>query len=168
MHDERMLKSESPPLPPSALAGKYLTLRLDQETYGLGVLKIREIIRMQKITPVPRSPAHIPGVINLRGRVVPVVDLRVRFGLPAGFGDRTCIVVAQIQLAAQPVAQIGLIVDSVEDVIPLQASEISPTPGFDGKVDTSHLLGMAQVKGKVVTLLDIDRVIEDEAPVSLG
>jgi purine-binding chemotaxis protein CheW len=142
-------------------AGKYLTVLLDQEAYGLAVLKVREIIRLQKITPVPQMPPFVKGVINLRGRVIPIVDLRIKFGLEAVFTDRTCIVVVQVQLTAQLV-QMGLIVDGVEEVVNLTDADIEPTPDFGTKIDTSYLLGMAKVKGQVKTLLDIDRVVSPQ------
>ena len=146
----------------SKLAGKYLTVVLDNEAYGIAVLKVREIIRMQKITPVPQMPAFVKGVINLRGRVIPVVDLRVKFGLKAEFAERTCIVVVQVKLPTEQIVQMGLIVDSVEEVVTLTNEEIEPTPDFGTKIDTSYLLGMAKVKGQVKTLLDIDRVVAPE------
>ncbi len=146
----------------SSLAGKYLTVVLENEAYGIGVLKVREIIRMQKITPVPQMPAFVKGVINLRGRVIPVVDLRVKFGVKAEFAERTCIVVVQVKLQTEQTVQMGLIVDSVEEVVTLQAGEIEPTPEFGAKIDTRYLLGMAKVKGAVKTLLDIDRVVAPE------
>jgi len=149
---------------PGKLAGKYLTVVLAEEAYGINVLKIREIIRLQKITPVPQLPDYVKGVINLRGRVIPIVDLRVKFRLPAEFTARTCIVVVQVRLATERAIQMGLIVDGVEEVVNLAEVEIEPTPDFGAKVDTSYLLGMAKVKGQVKTLLDIDRVI---APASL-
>ena len=145
-----------------ALAGKYLTVVLDNEAYGIAVLKVREIIRLQKITPVPQMPGFVKGVINLRGRVIPVVDLRVKFGLKAEFTERTCIVVVQVKLAAEQTVQMGLIVDSVEEVVNLNSNEIEPTPEFGARVDTSYLLGMAKVKGQVKTLLDLDRVVAPE------
>jgi purine-binding chemotaxis protein CheW len=145
-----------------SLAGKYLTVVLENEAYGIGVLKVREIIRMQKITPVPQMPAFVKGVINLRGRVIPVVDLRVKFGVKAEFAERTCIVVVQVKLPTEQTVQMGLIVDSVEEVVTLQANEIEPTPEFGAKIDTAYLLGMAKVKGAVKTLLDIDRVVAPE------
>lgn len=145
------------------LAGKYLTVVLENEAYGLNVLKIREIIRLQKITPVPQLPAYVKGVINLRGRVIPIVDLRVKFGLKAEFTERTCIVVVQVKLPTEQLVQMGLIVDSVEEVVTLAVAEIEPTPDFGAKIDTSYLLGMAKVKGQVKTLLDIDRVVSPEA-----
>ncbi len=143
-------------------AGKYLTVVLDHEAYGIAVLKVREIIRLQKITTVPQMPDFVKGVINLRGRVIPVVDLRVKFGLKSEYADRTCIVVVQVKLATDQVIQMGLIVDSVEEVVNLPAEEIEPTPEFGTAVDTSYLLGMAKVKGQVKTLLDIDRVVAPE------
>jgi len=146
----------------SSLAGKYLTVVLENEAYGIGVLKVREIIRMQKITPVPQMPPFVKGVINLRGRVIPIVDLRVKFGLKAEFAERTCIVVVQVKLPTEQTVQMGLIVDSVEEVVTLQASEIEPTPEFGTKVETAYLLGMAKVKGSVKTLLDINRVVAPE------
>lgn len=146
----------------ATLAGKYLTVVLENEAYGIGVLKVREIIRMQKITPVPQMPMFVKGVINLRGRVIPIVDLRVKFGLKAEFAERTCIVVVQVKMQAEQTVQMGLIVDCVEEVVTLQANEIEPTPEFGARIDTAYLLGMAKVKGSVKTLLDIDRVVAPE------
>ena len=151
-----------PTVSPTPLAGKYLTVVLDNEAYGLNVLKIREIIRLQKITPVPQMPDFVKGVINLRGRVIPVVDLRVKFSLKAEFSERTCIVVVQVTLSGTQVVQMGLIVDSVEEVVNLPGNDIEPTPDFGTTVDTAYLLGMAKVKGQVKTLLDIDRVVAPE------
>jgi purine-binding chemotaxis protein CheW len=148
--------------PSAALAGKYLTVVLDNEAYGIAVIKVREIIRLQKITPVPQMPGFVKGVINLRGRVIPVIDLRVKFGLKAEFAERTCIVVVQVALAAEQTVQMGLIVDSVEEVVNLTPGEIEPTPEFGTRIDTSYLLGMAKVKGQVKTLLDLDRVVAPE------
>lgn len=142
---------------------KYLTVTLEDESYGMAVLKVREIIRLQKITPVPQMPAYVKGVINLRGRVIPIVDLRLKFGLKAEIAERTCIVVVQVSLPSGNSVQMGLIVDSVEEVVTLNADEIEPTPEFGTKIDTTYLLGMAKIKGVVKTLLDIDRVIAPEA-----
>lgn len=155
-------KSDTPAVL-AALAGKYLTVVLENEAYGLNVLKIREIIRLQKITPVPQVPAFVKGVINLRGRVIPIVDLRVKFGLKAEFTERTCIVVVQVRLPNEQLIQMGLIVDSVEEVVNLTAAELEPTPDFGARIDTSYLLGMAKVKGQVKTLLDIDRVVAPDS-----
>jgi purine-binding chemotaxis protein CheW len=151
-----------------ALAGKYLTVVLADEAYGIGVLHVREIIRLQKFTPVPQMPAYVKGVINLRGRVIPVVDLRVKFGLAAALTDRTCIVVVQVALRGEVSVQMGLIVDAVEEVVTLASGEIEPTPEFGSAICTDYILGMAKVKGRVKTLLDINRVIAAEAVRSLA
>jgi purine-binding chemotaxis protein CheW len=139
--------------------GKYLTVVIDNEAYGIAVLKVREIIRLQKITPVPQMPDFVRGVINLRGRVIPIIDLRVKFGLKADFAERTCIVVVQVRSTGDSVVNMGLIVDSVEEVVNLTAKDLEPTPEFGVRVDTAFILGMAKVNGRVETLLDIDRVV---------
>jgi purine-binding chemotaxis protein CheW len=144
---------------PISRAGKYLTVRLDHEVYAIAVLKVREIIRRQKITPVPQLPAYLKGVINLRGRVIPVVDLRVKFGMPAETTERTCIVVVAIALPTNGSVLMGLIVDSVDEVATFSAAEIEPTPEFGTKIDTSYLLGLAKAKGEVKLLLDLDRIL---------
>lgn len=162
------MSSDAPVAAAASLAGKYLTVALDHEAYGIAVLKVREIIRMQKITPVPQMPAFIRGVINLRGRVIPVIDLRVKFGLAAEVAERTCIVVVQIRLASEQTVPMGLIVDSVDEVVSLTDEEIEPTPEFGTQIDHTCLLGMAKVQGRVKTLLDIDRVVAADSLQALG
>jgi len=157
------MSSPSPSASATRFAGKYLTVGLANEAYGIAVLKVREIIRMLKITSVPQLPPYVKGVINLRGRVIPIVDLRVKFGLEAAFTERTCIVVVQVRPASGQTIQMGLIVDCVEEVVTLTDQEIEPTPEFGCKIDTSYLLGLAKVKGQVKTLLDIDRVVAPDA-----
>ena len=147
---------------------KYLTVVLDSEAYGLPVLKVREIIRLQKITPVPQMPAFVKGVINLRGRVIPIIDLRVKFGLKAEFTERTCIVVVQVQLGSGNLVQMGVIVDAVEEVVTLTGAQIEPTPDFGTRIDTSYLSGMCMIKGQVKTLLDLDRIVSSEALEKIG
>jgi purine-binding chemotaxis protein CheW len=145
------------------LGGKYLTFALGEESYAVDVRKVREIIRLANITSVPQMPGFIRGVINLRGKIIPVIELRVRFGLPnAATTDKTCIVVVQIQTSAQTRRETGLIVDNVEEVLNLTANDIEPTPDFGSQVDTEYLLGMAKVKGVVKMLLDLDRVLGSE------
>lgn len=143
----------------NSLAGKYLTVALDHEEYGIAVLKVREIIRPQKITPMPQVPDHVRGVINLRGRVIPIVDLRLKFGLPAAFTDHTCIVVVQVTPPGRAALSMGLIVDSVDEVGNFTAADIQPVPEFGARVDTSYLTGIARTKDQVKMLLDIDRVV---------
>ncbi len=156
-------------LPPNApatktdeRAGKYLTFLIGKEEFGVAVLKVREIMGIQDITEVPQTPPHLKGVINLRGKVVPIIDLRVKFGVAAEFADRTCIVVVQVQLASDQTVPMGLIVDRVEEVASLSAAEIEPAPDFGAKLSTDFMLGLAKGKGQVKTLLDIDRVIAAE------
>ena len=140
---------------------KYLTVALDGEAYGIAALKVREIIRYQKTTPVPQMPDFVRGVINLRGKVIPVIDLRKKFNLQAEIGERTCTVVVQIDLNGAPLAM-GLVVDRVEDVANIPDDQIEPTPDFGVRIDTTYLLGMAKVNGQVKTLLDIERVVAPE------
>jgi purine-binding chemotaxis protein CheW len=143
-----------------ALAGKYLTFQLGRESYGIAVLKVREIIRQQAATPVPQMPRYVKGVINLRGKIIPVVDLRVKFELSAVKDtDQTCIVVVQVSIPGRPAVQMGLIVDGVEEVINIAQGDIEETPDFGAKLDTEYILGMAKIKGVVKALLDIDRVV---------
>lgn len=142
-----------------ARAGKYLTFQLAQEEFGIRVLKVREIMGLQEITAVPQTPAHIKGVINLRGKVVPVIDLRLKFGMPAAeYTQRTCIIVTQVRGEAGAVFM-GIVVDGVSEVLNLTGPEIEDTPDFGQDVATQYLLGMAKAKGKVKILLDIDKVL---------
>lgn len=143
-------------------AGKYLTFALNEEEYGIGILKVREIIGMMPITPIPRTPAFVSGVINLRGRVIPVIDLRSRFGIDSvSATDRTCIVVVEIRLHGEKLI-IGIIVDTVSEVLNIQDDSIKNTPSFGKSIDTSFISGMAKIEGGVKILLDIDRVLSTE------
>lgn len=140
-------------------AGKYLTFQLHREEFGIRVLNVREIMGIQEITVVPQTPPHVKGVINLRGKVVPVIDLRLKFGMPAAeYTQRTCIIVTQVQGESGTVS-IGAVVDGVSEVLTLNGSEIEDTPDFGAEVSARYLLGLAKVKGKVKILLDIDRVL---------
>jgi len=142
-----------------ARAGKYLTFHLANEEFGIRVLKVREIMGLQEITAVPQTPSHIKGVINLRGKVVPVIDLRLKFGLPiAEYTQRTCIIVTQVQGESSSVLM-GIVVDGVSEVLNLTGPEIEDTPDFGEEISGRYLLGMAKVKGKVKILLDIDKVL---------
>lgn len=146
-------------------AQRYLTFRIADETYGVRVLGVQEIIRLPVITPVPQLPAHVRGVLNLRGRVIPVINMRQRFGLPAADDHaRTCVVVVQVKATNGSVVPMGLVVDSVEEVLQIAAGDIAPTPEFGGRVDTTFLLGLTKVKGNVSALLDLDRVLHGETP----
>jgi purine-binding chemotaxis protein CheW len=157
-----------PPPQRESRAGKYLTFQLGNEEFGIRVLKVREIMNIQEITAVPQTPAHIKGVINLRGKVVPVIDLRLKFGLPATeYTQRTCIIVTQVQGEAGAV-MMGILVDGVSEVLSLTAPEIEDTPDFGEQIATGYLLGMAKAKGKVKILLDIDKVLSSQELHSLN
>lgn len=139
--------------------GKYLTFSLAEEEYGIGILKIKEIIGMMPITTVPQTPDFVKGVINLRGKVIPVIDLRLRFGIePNDYTERTCIIVVEI-LGQNGTVQIGIVVDTVSEVLNVKAEEVEDTPAFGTKLNTEYILGMAKMEGGVKILLDIDRVL---------
>ena len=139
--------------------GKYLTFALGEEEYGIGILKIREIIGIMPITSVPRTPEFVKGVINLRGKVIPIIDLRLRFGMePMEYTDRTCIIVVEIN-AQDSTIQIGTIVDTVSEVLNIKAEDIEDTPAFGTSLDIEYILGMAKMEGGVKILLDIDQVL---------
>lgn len=147
-----------------AKPGKYLTITLGRESYGIPVLKVREIIRICPITRVANMPPQVRGVINLRGKVIPVVDLRTRFGLPAGEDhDRTCIVVTQVAATAGPGSRLyGVIVDGVEEVANFSTADIQPTPDFGGAIDTRFITGMAKQGDAVKSLIDLDAIAAAE------
>lgn len=140
--------------------GKYLTFSLVDEEYGIGILKVKEIIGMMPFTPVPRTPYYIKGVINLRGKVIPVIDLRLKFGMDeAEYNERTCIVVVEVSQGDRDL-QMGVVVDSVSEVLNVQASEIEDTPDFgDSSMDTKYIIGMAKTQEGVKILMDIDKVL---------
>jgi len=139
--------------------GKYLTFSLAGEEYGIGILKVREIIGMMTITTIPQAPRYIKGVINLRGKVIPVIDLRLKFGMDAiGYNERTCIIVVELSGDGRSV-NIGIVVDSVSEVLNIKAADIEDTPNFGSRMNTEYILGMAKSAGSVKILLDIDRVL---------
>jgi purine-binding chemotaxis protein CheW len=158
-----MTPETSPPSTIAAKPGRYLTFKLGRESYGLPVLGVREIIRLCPITPVPRMPDYIKGVINLRGKVIPILDLRAKFQLSSEiYGDRACIVVVQIGGPPAPVMLMGAIVDAVEEVVQLSEAELEAAPDFGGSPNTDYILGMATIHGGVKTLLDLDKVFLKE------
>jgi len=142
--------------------GKYLTFSLASEEYGIGILKIKEIIGMMSITTIPQTPEFVKGVINLRGKVIPVIDLRLRFGMDAiDYTERTCIIVVEIEGQSGTI-MIGIVVDAVSEVLNVKADDIEDTPTFGTKLNTDYILGMAKMEGGVKILLDIDRVLSQE------
>jgi purine-binding chemotaxis protein CheW len=143
----------------SIKTGKYLTFSLEDEEYGIGILKIKEIIGMMPITSIPRTPEFVKGVINLRGKVIPVMDLRLKFSMEAiPYSDRTCIIVVEIDSQDSTVL-IGIVVDSVSEVLSINENEIEETPTFGAKLNTDYIFGMAKMEGGVKILLDIDKVL---------
>ena len=139
-------------------AGKYLSFALGSEEYAIRVLKVREIVKLQHITAVPDTPSEVRGVINLRGKVIPVIDLRVKFGMQnSEYGERTCIIV--VEIGANLSGPMGIIVDEVSEVLTLAESDIQDMPDFGAGVATPYLPGLAKVRDSVKILLDIDEAL---------
>lgn len=154
----------------AAKAGRYLTFQLGDESYGISVLKVREIIQMQPITRIPRTPDYMKGVINLRGKVIPVADLRIKFAFAeAEVNERTCIIVVSLALADGRETLSGLIVDAVEEVLQIEEQQIEEAPSFtDTTVSTDYIFGMAKIREDVKMLLDIDKVVSAESVAHLS
>ncbi|MFM1886904.1 MAG: hypothetical protein RL026_2061 [Pseudomonadota bacterium] len=147
---------------------RYLSFRLGDDGYVVPVQAVREILVICPVTPVPCMPAHIRGVINLRGTVVAVADLRTRFGMPAtADGDRSCIVVLQLGTRGGLHNLLGIVVDQVEEVIALAGGEIGPPPDFGGALDTRHITGIATWRGQVRTVLDVDEIFRGDGVLPL-
>ncbi len=154
-----LVAEESTKTKPDERSGKYLAFHLGAEEFAIRVLTVREIMGLQEITVVPQTPEYLKGVINLRGRVIPVVDLRLRFGMAqVEYTQRTCIIVAQVQGESDKIPM-GIVVDGVSEVLNLASADIEDTPDFGVSLPTPFILGMAKIKGKVNILLDIDRVL---------
>ncbi len=142
--------------------GKYLTFFLEKEEYGIGILKVKEIIGMMPITSVPRTPGYVKGVINLRGKVIPVIDLRMKFDMePIEYSERTCIIVVEID-SEESTVLIGIVVDAVSEVLNIKENEIEDTPTFGTRLNTEYILGMAKKEDGVKILLNIDKVLSRE------
>ncbi|MDM8537399.1 chemotaxis protein CheW [Desulfobacterales bacterium HSG17] len=139
--------------------GKYLTFKLNEEEYGIGIIKVKEIIGMMTITSVPRTPEFVKGVVNLRGKVIPIIDLRLKFSMEAiPYSERTCIIVVEID-SNDATVLIGIVVDAVSEVLNINEDEIEETPTFGTELDTEYILGMAKMEGAVKILLNIDKVL---------
>ncbi len=147
--------------PSNCRGGKYLTFSLGSEEYGLEILKVREIIGYVNITAVPYTPSHVKGVINLRGQVISVIDLRVKFNMPAAEPtDETCIVVVETQRKDRK-HNTGIIVDSVSEVLLIDESNIESPPEFGSCVETSFILGIGKIGSRVKILLDVDEILDE-------
>lgn len=145
-----------------ALASKYLTFYLAGEEYGVEILKVHEIIGLMPITRVPRTPSYVRGVINLRGKVIPVTDLRAKFGMPVEDERATCIIVVQIAGTS-----IGIVVDRVSEVAAISPDDIEPPPSFGSDVPTDYLIGIGKAQGRVRLLLDIEKVLTSSEIIDL-
>ncbi len=139
-------------------AGKYLTFVLNNEVYGIEILKVREIIGFMDVTNVPQTPDYMKGVINLRGKVIPVIDLRLKFSMVEGEQTpETCTIVVEVDCAS-----IGLIVDRVSEVMEINGDEIEDAPQFGHGIDTDFIMGLGKAKDAIVILLDIAKVLSAE------
>lgn len=144
----------------SMLAGKYLTFRLGAEEYGLEIMKVQEIIGLLPVTHVPRAPAYVRGIVNLRGRIVPTIDLRAKFGLPAiPDTGKTCIIVVEVRGPSSGKISIGLIVDEVAEVLNISADSADHVSNFAGNIAMTYIQGVGVVDNTVKMLLDIDKVM---------
>jgi len=149
-------------------AGKYLTFRLATEEYGLEILKVREIIGLMDITRVPKAPSDVRGVINLRGKVIPVLDLRTKFMMESiPDTEQTCIIVVDALVDGGSMVT-GIVVDSVSEVLDIQGEQIEDSPDFGVGVDTDFILGIGKIKDEVKILLDIDKVLDGTEMSGMG
>ena len=148
--------------------GKYLTFKLDSEGYGIPILTVKEIIGLMPFTPIPRAPDFIKGVINLRGKVIPTIDLRMKFGVPAkAYDDRTCIVVVEVR-NDQEHFMMGLIVDNVDEVTNVREEDTEDAPNFGVDLDTRFIKAIAKTQAGVKILLDIGKVLSEDEFQSLN
>jgi len=159
----------TPGTPGSAAFGtandnKFLSFCLGQEEYGVEILRVREIIGIIDITPLPQTPVYVKGVINLRGKIIPVIELRSKFGMPSvDYNVETCIIVVEVaEDGGDEQFQIGVIVDTVSEVMDIPRDKIEPAPRFGCSLNTEYILGMGKAKDKVLILLDIDRVLTQD------
>ena len=141
---------------------KLLTFSLGNEGYGLSILKVKEIIGMLHITPVPKTPDFVKGIINLRGKIIPVMDLRTKFGMEEKpYNERTCIIVVEIDIKNTQ-RLLGVVVDMVSEVVNITSEEIEPPPQYGSKVDQNFILGIGKLKDRVVIIIDINKIFLQE------
>ncbi|MGL1936527.1 MAG: chemotaxis protein CheW [Fibrobacterales bacterium] len=139
--------------------GKYLTFKLGTEEYGVSILKVQRIIQQQKITPIPHTPEYIKGVINLRGSVIPIVELRAKFSMDSVENtDNTCIVVVQVASARGEVVM-GFLIDSVSEVLYISESQLQETPTFGEGISVEFITSVAKIDSRVIMLLDINKIM---------
>ena len=149
----------TPSHPARELAGKYLTFAVGSERYGFGILKVQEIIKVPNITVVPRSPDYLKGVMNLRGKIIPVIELRTRFHMESvPYDDRTCIIVITVDRGDQNM-MVGVIVDTVLEVINFAAEEMCPPPNYGTQLDSQFVIAMGTRDDQLNILVDIDKIV---------
>lgn len=143
--------------------GKYLTFSLKDEEYGIEILKVKEIIGMIGITTIPQTPPYVKGVVNLRGKIIPVIDMRLKFGMAAApYTERTCVIVVEISGRDRGNFFMGIVVDSVSEVLNIKEAEIEDAPNFGAQMDTAYILGLAKTGSGVKILLEIDKVLSGD------
>jgi purine-binding chemotaxis protein CheW len=163
IYKKRSYKMEAVATKKEVTEGKFLTFVLGSEVYGIEILKVREIIKLMDITTVPRTPDYMKGVINLRGKVIPVVDLRSKFSMPeVEHTQETCVIVVEVGAYSNTPQQIGIIVDSVSEVSNINSGEIEEAPHLGQDIDTNFILGLGKTKERIVILLDIELVLSSE------
>lgn len=150
------------------LAGKYLTFILEEEEYGVEILKVQEIIQMQKVTPVPGSPDFFRGVINLRGKVIPVVELRKKFFMKSAPDTEKTAIIVMLITNGDSSMTMGIIIDDVKEVFDVNAESIEKTPSLGGNIDTGFIMGICKYENGVKMLLDIDKAISTEEIINLS
>lgn len=147
--------------------GKYLTFLLEDENYGFPIMRIKEIIGLMDITPVPKTPSFIKGVINLRGKIIPVMDLRIKFNMSENiYNEKTCIIVVEIE-NKNAQSLVGIVVDTVAEVINFPKDDIEPPPQYGSDIENSFLTGVGKLKDKVIMLLNIDKIVNIEEMATL-
>ncbi|MGL1888899.1 MAG: chemotaxis protein CheW [Reichenbachiella sp.] len=152
----------------SSLSDKYLTFKLSDEDYAIQILTVQRIIQMQEITPIPKTPEYVRGVLNMRGSIIPVVDIRNKFGMDSkADSDISCIVIIQLAQANGPLTM-GIVIDAVSEVLFIEADEIQETPSFGNDVKTDFIMGIAKCKERVIMLLDINKVLSESEVSSLS
>ncbi len=155
-------------IPKGFVAGKYLSFQLSKEEYGIAILRVREIIGMVDVTPLPRTPDFVRGVINLRGRIIPVIDLRRKFGMsPTECTNETCVIVVDVGKDSETSFRVGCIVDKVSEVLTIGTEVFESTPRC-AHAAGDYIAGLAKLKDRVLILLDIERVIGDLDPAVFG
>lgn len=147
---------------------QYLTFRLEEEIFAVDIAKVREVLDFSEITKVPQTPDYMRGVINLRGAVVPVVDLRLKFGMPMTEKTvNTCVIIAEVSTGNETVV-LGAMADSVQEVLDLEPDQIEPVPRIGTKLDTTFISGMGKHNDRFIIILEIDRILSNDEVASLN